>query len=159
MTGRDNGIRPAKPEDFAAIADLLNAAYWHLGIDLGETAATVGERHEEALTVVLEVGASIAGTLTIAQAGSYYGRMAVPGQVEVSRLAVDPKYQGHGLGRIMAEQVAGVCHENGITAFVGASLDTMTAAHHVYETAGAVPTQVPGMKARTYLLQLIEDAE
>lgn len=157
MTGAGVGIRPAQATDFSAVADLLNAAYLTVGIDLGETAATVRERSQESLTVVLDVDGNIAGTLTIAPAGSYYGRMAGPGQMEVSRLAVAPKYQGRGLGMVMVELVAGPCYEQGITSFVGASLDSMAAAQHMYETAGAMPTQIPGVKARTYTLRLTED--
>jgi GNAT superfamily N-acetyltransferase len=157
MTGNGIVIRPAEPADFAAVADLLNSAYAGIGIDLGETAATIRERSKEALTSVLEIGGDIAGTLTIALAGSYYGRMARPGQMEVSRVAVAPRYQGNGLAMVMLESVAGACYDQGITAFVGASLDTMTAAHRVYESAGAVPTQIPGVKARTYSLQLTDE--
>lgn len=159
MTGQGVEFRPAQPVDFAAIAELLNSAYAGIGADLGETPDTVRECSEEALIGVLELNGDIAGTVTIAPSGSYYGRMAGPGQMEVSRLAVAPKYQGHGLGRIMAEQIAGVCHENGITALVAASLDTMTAAHRMYETAGATPTRIPGIKARGYTLDLTHETE
>lgn len=156
MTTGGIAIRPAVPTDFPEIADLLNTAYWHIGSNLGETEATTQERSEDALIVVLEFRGSVAGTLTIAPAGSYYGRMAGPGQMEVSRLAVAPFYQGHGLGSLMLRSVADTCRQQGIIAFVGASLDTMTAAHRMYETAGAKPTQISGVKARSYILPLTE---
>lgn len=149
-------IRPAQPSDFPAIADILNRAYDHIGVDLGETAETVQERNEEALVMVLEAHETILATITAAPSGSYYGRMASAGQAEISRLAVAPEYQGEGLGTAMLATVAESCRRQGIAELVGASLDTMTTAHHMYETAGAKPKPIPGVKARAYVLPLTE---
>lgn len=159
MSGDGPTVRPATPADFAAVADLLNAAYGRIGTNLGETEDTTRERSEDALIIVIEILGTIAGTLTIAPAGSYYGRMARPGQMEVSRLAVSPAYQGHGIGTLMFQTVADHCSQQGISSFVGASLDNMKAAHRMYETAGAIPTKIPGVKARGYTLHLTSEQE
>lgn len=154
MSPAVHSFRPAVPADFPAVASLLNLAYLMAGVDLTETADTVKERHENALVIVMEDRGIIAGTLTVAPAGNYYGRLARPGQMEVSRLAVSIIHQGRGIGATMLKVLAETCRRQGVTALVGASLDSMTAAHHLYESAGAKPRPIPGVKARGYTLEL-----
>lgn len=154
MSPAGRTFRPAVPADFPAVASLLNLAYLTAGVNLTETADTVKERHENALVIVMEDRGIIAGTLTLAPAGSYYGRLARTGQMEVSRLGVSILHQGRGLGKTMLTTAAELCRRQGVQALVGASLDTMTTAHHLYEAIGATRGTIPGTKARGYTLDL-----
>lgn len=152
-------LRPAEPSDFPAIAQLLNAAHPRVGILAAESAATVKERSEDALTIVVLDNGTIAATLTAAPAGSYYGRLARPGQMEVSRLAVDPAHQSRGIGKAMLLTFATSCQRQGVQALVGATLDSMTTARHLYESIGAKRGTIPGTKALGYTLHLTNDEE
>lgn len=154
-------VRTATPADYAAIADLLNAAYWRIGTNLCETEDSTRERSKDALIAVIESRGTIAGTMTVAPAGSYDGQPVHPGQMEVSRLAVSPAYQGQGVGTLMFQTVADLCAKQGVTSFVGVSLDTMKAAHQIYEAAGAIPApaEISGLRARCYTLDLTTNAD
>ncbi|MGY4544511.1 ribosomal protein S18 acetylase RimI-like enzyme [Arthrobacter sp. UYNi723] len=147
-------LRPAAPGDFPAIARLLNNAHPMAGILASESTATVTERSEDALVIVVLNHGTIAATLTAAPAGTYYGRLARPGQMEVSRLAVDRVYQGRGIGKAMLLTFASYCQRQGVTALVGATLESMTTAQHLYESIGATRGTIPGTKARGYTLNL-----
>lgn len=150
-------LRPAGPEDYAAIAELLNSAHTLTGNAPFETTATVRERSEDALTVVVTEGSAIVATLTAASAGSYYGRLARPGQMEVSRLAVARGHQGSGIGKDMLATFAANCRRQGVQALVGATLDSMTAAKRLYESIGAQRGTIPGAKAIGYTLDLTRE--
>lgn len=159
MSAEGLTIRPAVPGDFPAIAHLLNTAYPMAGVAANETAAIVRERSKDALVIAVEDRGVIVGTLTVAGAGTYYGRLARRGQMEVSRLAVDRAHQGRGIGKAMLRTVAESCRQQGVTALVGASLPSMTAAHRLYESAGAKQGTIPGAKARGYTLDLTNENE
>ncbi|WP_084507334.1 GNAT family N-acetyltransferase [Arthrobacter sp. TB 26] len=159
MSTADRTFRPAAPADFPAVASLLNLAYATVGVNPGETANTVKERYENALVLVLEVRGILAGTLTIARSGSCYGRLARPGQMEVSRLAVARAHQGRGVGKAMLTGTAELCRREGVQALVGATLERMTTAHQLYESIGAKRGVIPGIKARGYTLDLTHETE
>lgn len=149
--------RPAKPKDFPAIASLLNAAYALVGVDLKETPEDVLKRAMASLVIVTEMGGVVAATITVASAGTKYGTLATKGQMEASRLAVDPMFQGRGVGRAMLKAVTESCRNQGVQALVGVTLDSMTTAHHLYESKGATAARVPGLKARGYTLDLTDN--
>ncbi|WP_104175517.1 GNAT family N-acetyltransferase [Arthrobacter sp. Y81] len=159
MSPATRTFRPAVPADFPAVASLLNLAYLSAGVNLTETADTVKERHQNALVIVMEDRGVIAGTLTLAPAGSYYGRLARPGQAEVSRLAVSITHQGRGVGKAMLKTTAELCRRQGVTALVGASLPSMTTAHRLCESIGAKQRTSPGAKARGYILDLTNEKD
>jgi ribosomal protein S18 acetylase RimI-like enzyme len=147
-------FRPAVPADYQAIADLLNSAYRAVGARPNETAQTVRERAEDVLVLVVDLLGLQVGTLTTAPSGSFYGRLAKKGQMQVSRLAVHPDFQGRGIAKKMVRTLMELSRKQGVEALVGASLDTMATAHQLYESIGAQPVEIPGTKARGYTLQL-----
>lgn len=156
MTTQGLELRPAVPSDFPAIARLLNAAHAVAGVLASESAETVKERSEEALVIVAADQGTIAATLTAAAAGTYYGRLARTGQMEVSRLAVAPEYQGRGIGKAMLLTFARNCQRQGVQALVGATLPSMTTAQQLYDSIGAERGTIPGTRAIGYTLELKE---
>lgn len=149
-------IRPAVAKDFAAVARLLTVAHAAEGNEILETAETVKERSRDALIVVAESAGIIAATMTVAGAGSPYGPVASKGQMEVSRLAVDPIFQHRGIAAAMVRAVVQSCRNQGVQALVGVTLNSLSAAHRLYESVGATPATIPGTNARSYMLDLKE---
>lgn len=147
-------IRQAEPGDYQAIADLLNDSYRKVGARPNETAQTVRERAEGALVLVVDLLGLPVGTLTTAPSGSFYGRLAKKGQMQVSRLAVHPDFQGQGIAKKMVRTLMELSRKQGVDALVGASLDTMATAHQLYGSIGAQPVEIPGTKVRGYVLHL-----
>lgn len=156
MSSQGLTLRPAAPADFPAIAALLNSAHSVAGVLFAESAGTVKERHDDALVIVADDNGTIAGTLTVAAAGSYYGRLAKRGQMEVSRLAVARTHQGQGIGKAMIRTVAETCRRQGVVALVGATLPSMTTAQHLYKSIGAKAGTITGTKALGYTLNLAQ---
>jgi len=142
--------------DFLAVATLLNSAYKPAGVDLDESADTVRERAQTALVIVAELFGIVVATVTLAGAGSKFGHMASGGQVQASRIAVDPAFQNHGVGSQMLHAVIDSCRQRGIQSIVGMSLESMPVAHGLYEGLGARPAPIAGGNARTYTLNLTE---
>lgn len=151
--------RPVAPRDFPAVARLLNAAYELVDVNLMETPESVRERADDAIIIVAEVAGVVAATVTLAPAGSKYATLAGKNQMQASRLAVDPIFQGRGLGASMLSTVIATCRRHGIQALVGVSLNGMSTAHHLYESAGATVALISGADARGYILDLTTDKE
>lgn len=152
-------LREAGPADYQPIAELLNRAYRRIGANPNESVESISERAEDALVLVVERFGTIVGTLTAAPAGSYYGRIAKPGQMEVSRLAVHPKHQRQGVAKQMLNSVAAAARRQGVQALVGASLGTMRDAHRIYAAIGAEPIDIPGTTTRIFRLDLTKEKD
>lgn len=148
-------IRQATPADFHEIAELLNAAYSLIPrVNLQETAATVRKRASTALVMVAEADGRIVGTITAASSNSSESKLAGPGQIELTRLAVAPHMQGQGIGTAIALHSIEWARKRGIRALVGRSLNSMIEAHGLYEKCGATPHPIPSDRAITYVLDL-----
>ncbi|MHA7298216.1 GNAT family N-acetyltransferase [Pseudarthrobacter sp. MDT3-1] len=152
-------VRPATAKDFTAVARLLTSAFTLAGIPQIETAADVKARSNAALVIVAEFHGAVVGTMTVASAGTPYGPLASKGQMEVSRLAVEPLFQGRGIGAALVQAVVQSCRNQGVQALVGVTLDALPTAHRLYESAGAKPTRIPGLKARGYTLDLSNEKD
>lgn len=139
-------VRPATPLDSTAVANLLNRAYALVDVNLGETPEAVTERGHGSLVVVAELLGAVVGTMTLSRAGTH--------TMLASRLAVDPVFQGRGVGSQMLQTVTESCRQHGFTSIVGASMDSMTSAHRLYESIGAEQTTIPAANARGYTLDL-----
>jgi N-acetylglutamate synthase-like GNAT family acetyltransferase len=152
-------VRPATAEDFPHVAGLLTFA--HLGEKTGleETTDTIRERSREALIIVAEAFGVVAGTMTLAAAGTPYGPIAQAGEMEVSRVAVDPIYRRKGIAANMLASVVQSSRNQGVKALVGITLNSMPVAHRMYEALGATHDLVPGTNARIYKLHLTDNQE
>ena len=137
-------IRPARPEDAAAIAGVQVRAWWHAYADVVDrehlaerTTASRTERWREILasgrteTAVAEVSGRLAGFASI---GAPMHADPAPGLGELLALYVDPPAQGAGIGTALladaeerlraqgfARALLGVFEANGLArAFYGA---------------------------------------
>lgn len=149
-------IRQAEPGDYQAIAEILNDAYEKVGATPNETAKTVKERAGSALVFVVDLLGIPVGTLTTAPSGSFYGRIAKKGQMQVSRFAVHPGFQNQGIAKKMVRTLMHLSRKQGVEALVGASLNSMATAQHLYESIGAQPLEIPGTAIRGFVLPLTE---
>lgn len=161
-------IRTATPADYSAIAELTVAAYIDggylpAGHPYTEILANAEHRATNARVIVAELhGAGgpndptepvIAGALLITYPGQPYTEIAEPGELEFRMLAVHPDYQGHGVARALVQHVLDTAAADpAIHAVVLTSMQTMTAAHQLYLSAGfaRAPERDWGIEDHTY---------
>lgn len=147
-------VRPLRPEDHAAVAELTVASY----VDGGHIApgdayvtilADVAGRAGRAEVLVAEVDGEVAGSVVLTPAGSPLAETSGEGEYEFRMLAVHPRFHRRGVGgALLAAIVARARAEAGVDAVVLTTMPSMTDAHRMYERAGFV--RVP---ERDWLLQ------
>ena len=136
-------MRLARPEDHAAVGDLVAAAYdaFLLGPDdpyslrLRDSATRAAEAE---LWVATGADGELLGTVTFCPDGSPWREIAGPDEGEFRMLAVSPAAQGRGVGARLVELALTRAHEEGRQAVVLSSLPEMRSAHRVYERFGFV---------------------
>ena len=138
-------LRRARVEEYAAIGALTVAAYepFLLGPEdiYRERLADTATRDREAeVWVAVEDGpdARVLGAVTVCPPESHWREIAGPGEGEFRMLAVDPAAQGRGVGRALTSMVVDRFRVDGDQRIVLSSLDTMHAAHAMYERLGFV---------------------
>ena len=157
MTHTDIRIRTLRPEDHDAVADIILSAYLqggHLDPDdsYGPILADVASRAELAEILVAEVDAPadadavdvdaaprVAGSVVLAPPGSPLAETAVEGEYEFRMLAVHPNFHRRGIARrLLDEVIARARAEEGVHSLVLTTMETMSGAHRLYESAGFV---------------------
>jgi GNAT superfamily N-acetyltransferase len=135
-------IRLAAAAEFAAVADVCEAAYGpHLTAD-GHYRAVLRDVARRAAAAELLVAADaddgrVLGTVTFVPDGGPLGEIAGPAETEFRMLAVDPAAQGRGVGGALLGHVVEESRRRGGGAgIVCSSLPQMRAAHRVYERSG-----------------------
>jgi ribosomal protein S18 acetylase RimI-like enzyme len=134
-------IRLAAPAEYAALADLCEAAYapfvagdHHYLAELRDVARRAAGAE---LLVAAEPGeGSVLGTVTFVPDGGPLGEIAEPHEAEFRMLAVDPSAQGRGVGTALLRRVLDESRRRGAGGVVCSSLPEMRAAHRVYERLG-----------------------
>lgn len=133
-------IRPARPAEFAALAELTAAAYApFVGAGDGYAAVLrdVAQRAAAAeLVVAAAPSGGLLGTITFVPAGGPLGEIARPEETEFRMLAVDPAAQGRGIGAALLGHVVDESRRRGRAGVVCSSLPAMRAAHRAYERLG-----------------------
>jgi GNAT superfamily N-acetyltransferase len=134
-------IRPALPAEFAAVADVCEAAYDPYLRGDGHYRAVlrdVARRAADAEVLVAADGGAgrVLGTVTFVPEGGPLGEIAGPAETEFRMLAVDPTAQGRGVGAALLARVLDDSRGRGKAGVVCSSLPEMRAAHRVYEHAG-----------------------
>jgi ribosomal protein S18 acetylase RimI-like enzyme len=133
-------IRPARPAEFDAVADVCEAAYDSYLSAAGHYRAVlrdVARRAEHArLLVATDGDGGVLGTVTFVPDGGPLGEIAGPEEAEFRMLAVDPSAQGRGVGAALLARVVEESRARGKRGIVCSSQPQMRAAHRVYERAG-----------------------
>jgi ribosomal protein S18 acetylase RimI-like enzyme len=132
-------IRPATPTEYAAVADVCEAAYGpYLGAAGPYRAVLrdVARRAADAELLVAADGDGVLGTVTFVPDGGPLGEIAGPDEAEFRMLAVDPAAQGRGVGAALLAHVLEQSRARGKAAVVCSSQPQMTAAHRIYAKAG-----------------------
>ncbi len=134
-------IRPAVAAEFAAIADICEAAYTpfvapghvYVGV-LRDVARRAAEA--ELLVAAEPGGGRVLGTVTFVPDGGPLGEIARPDEGEFRMLAVDPAAQGRGVGEALLRRVLAESARRGKAGVACSSQPAMRAAHRVYERLG-----------------------
>lgn len=136
-------LRRAQPDELAAVGALTLQAYSADGyVTADEPYASelsgAAQRAAEAdLMVAADRGTNeLQGTVTFCLEGSPYAEISRPGEAEFRMLAVAPAARGRGVGLALVRWCIDRAREQGCTALVLSSLDSMHTAHRLYEKLG-----------------------
>jgi len=156
-------IRPADPAEFAAVADLCEAAYTPFVAGDSEYIAVLRDvprraAEAELLVAVTADGGKLLGTVTFVPDGGSLGEIAGAGEAEFRMLAVDPAAHGRGVGMALLRRVLDESRRRGKEGVVCSSQSEMRAAHRLYERLGfrRVPERdwspAPGVELRAFAI-------
>ncbi len=103
------GVRPARPEDAAAVGDLVRASYAKYIERMGKEPAPMLEDYAALIGAaevwVLAEGEEVLGVLVM---------RAAEGHLFVDNVAVGPDHQGRGLGRELMDLAEGRARRDGL---------------------------------------------
>ncbi len=135
-------IRPARPDEFAAVGRLTVDAYRASGYveadgpyTLKLADARVRAREAE-LWVAVDADGAVLGTVTIAPPSSPWAQVADADQLEFRMLAVSKAARGRGIGEALTRAVLERAAELGLRGVALSSSTQMTTAHRLYERLG-----------------------
>ncbi|MDN4471864.1 GNAT family N-acetyltransferase [Demequina zhanjiangensis] len=147
MTYTVRAVEPDETSRLAEIGALTALAYLSDGL-IDQSHPYVPQlrdaqtRASEAILLMLADGergeGSAVGTITLVPPGSRFTELAQDGEYELRMLAVSPLERGRGLGRALAQAALDMAVERGASRVVLSTLDTMHAAHRLYEAMGFV---------------------
>lgn len=78
----------------------------------------------------------LVGTLTLVPPGSVFAEMAAEDEYELRMLAVSPLERGRGIGATLTQAALTMAVERGAKRVVLSTMETMLAAHRLYERLG-----------------------
>ncbi|MGW0353654.1 GNAT family N-acetyltransferase [Nocardia nova] len=136
-------IRPAGPDDFAAIALLTVDTYVGEGHVHSESPyvaelSDTETRAREAEVLVAERDGDLLGSLTIARPGTPYADIAGSGELEFRMLAVAKRARGAGVGTALVRTVVETARAESFAAVVLTTMPGMADARRIYERLGFV---------------------
>lgn len=133
-------VRPARPEEYAAVGAITVAAYDAAGMAHGEYVNQLrdaGRRAAEAeLLVAVDAGGNVLGSVTFCPPGSSWREIARKDEGEFRMLAVHPNAQGKGVGRALVEACLRRCRVLGFRGLALSTPVTNGRAHQLYEQLG-----------------------
>ena len=128
-------IRPASEQDVTAIVALWTQAYTDDPRGGRTTPYTLADFQSTAAAgdlLVVRAGADLAGVVALFQAGVRDGQVALPGEAELSRLAVATPYRRRGIARSLAEGCVKRASAREASALALWSRPHQTEAHRLY---------------------------
>ncbi len=135
-------VRPARPEEYAAVGELTARAYLDDGLvpdgsDYDETLRRADDRaaHGE-LLVALDEDGDLLGTVSYVRSGSAYAEVSRDGEAEFRMLAVARRARGRGVGRRLAEACIERARADGVHSVVISTATNMAPAHALYDSLG-----------------------
>jgi ribosomal protein S18 acetylase RimI-like enzyme len=136
-------VREALPGEYAAIGDLIVAAYADF-IEIAEDGGYVAELRDVAgrardcpiYTAVDEDGTILGGATYVPGPGNPYAEVERDGEAGIRMLAVSPDARRRGIGMLLTVALIERARADGRRGMALMSLPTMTAAHAMYERAG-----------------------
>ncbi|HEV2890667.1 MAG TPA: GNAT family N-acetyltransferase [Frankiaceae bacterium] len=158
-------VRPARPEEYDAIADLTVEVYSSLDGGLHpEYAAILRRTAERAATaevlVAVEGEGPLLGSVTYVPEPGPQASIATGDEAEFRTLVVSPKAQGQGVGRGLVQWSVDRARRDGRERLVLSTMPWMRVAHGLYERMGFVRTPErdwhprPEVDCWTYALDL-----
>ena len=103
----DLSIELATPADYQRVGELTAESYFAAGHfsspqdEYLNFVRKVAERATQTEVYVVRRAGEIVGSMTLIRAGSDYADIALPGELEIRMLSVDPAAQRGGIGRAM----------------------------------------------------------
>jgi ribosomal protein S18 acetylase RimI-like enzyme len=133
-------VQPARPEDFAAIAELTVAVYVDGGLaspDYASELADVAGRVSSAdLLVVRDPAGRVLGSVALVLQGDFGNVTASDDEAAFRMLVVDPAAQGRGIGELLVVTCLDRARAAGKRRMVLSTDPLMTAAHRLYRRLG-----------------------
>jgi ribosomal protein S18 acetylase RimI-like enzyme len=133
-------VQPARPEDFAAIAELTVAVYVNGGLaspDYASELADVAGRVSRAdLLVVRDPAGRVLGSVALVLQGDFGNVTASDDEAAFRMLVVDPAAQGRGIGELLVVTCLDRARAAGKRRMVLSTDPLMTAAHRLYRRLG-----------------------
>ena len=130
-------VRPARPDEHAAVGDLRVAAYRAAGVLHEAYEPSLRRIAGEVLVAAGEDG-GLLGTVVFVDGPGPLHEVATPDEAEFRMLAVDPAAQGAGVGAALVRACAERARALGRRTLVASSRPQMRAAHRLYERLGFV---------------------
>lgn len=160
-------VRPAHPEEHAAIADLTATVYLTEGWGDEEYESElrdVAGRVASATVLVAVEGDAVVGAVTVATRGGPWAEQAAPGDAVVRMLVTDPARRGRGTGEALMRACLDHARQDGCTRVRLSTQPGMVAAHRIYQRLGFVRVPeddwqpVPGLQLLAYVLAPLDGA-
>jgi ribosomal protein S18 acetylase RimI-like enzyme len=158
-------VRPARPEEYAAVGELTVEVYVDGGLVSAEssyvrTLGDASDRAAKAVLLVAEIDGEVAGAVAYCPPSSPYAELAGPDEAEFRMLAVREKARGKGAGRAMVMACVERARAAGLRGLRLSTQRNMGAAQRMYERLGVVRTPerdwapAPGVDLLTYALAI-----
>jgi ribosomal protein S18 acetylase RimI-like enzyme len=157
-------VRPARPEEELAVAELTAGVYVGEGYsspDYEPQLRDAGSRMAQATVLVAVLGDELVGAVTVATRMGPWAEQAVVGEAVIRMLVVSRDARGSGAGEALVRACLEAARADGCTMVRLSSQTNMTAAHRLYGRLGFVRTPsydwspVPGLELMTFGLPLV----
>lgn len=132
-------IRPARPDEYDGVGDLVVRAYLAegpIGEDEAELRSTADRAAAGTLLIAADDDGALLGTVTVLLRPSRWTELAGDGDAEVRMLAVDPPARGRGVGRALATASIELSKDAGARRIVLSTAAIFQSAQRIYGRLG-----------------------